>query len=166
VTTATAPLATREQLIEALAALHAAANTFHEIHETDSPAGEFFSGIEQRLRKEIFGDEVSDLEDGEWSQNPLEVAIHARSYELEADVLEEVQRHAPLGDRIRILRAMGPRCRALGSTAVMFSGILECTSCHRSTGSVYEGWRAVYNSDRDWDDILCPDCAAGGDDAS
>jgi len=164
-TTATAPLATREQLIEVLAALHAAASTFHEIHETDSPAGEFFSGIEQRLRKEIFGDEVSDHEDGEWTQNPLDVAIHARSYEFEADVLEQIQRYEPLGDRIRILRAMGPRCRALGSTAVMFSGILECTACHRSTGSDYEGWRAVYNSERDWDDILCPDCAAGRDDA-
>jgi hypothetical protein len=164
--TATAPSATSEQLIEALAAIHAAASTFHVIHEPDSPAGEFFSGLELRLREEIFGQ--GPAEGDEWTHDPLEVAIEARSYEFEADALERVEAHEPLGERIRTLRAMGPRVRTLGSTAVMFSGILECSSCHRSTASDYEGWRAVYNRKRDWDDILCPECSAekGRDDAS
>jgi integrase len=130
-TTATPLAPTREQLFEALAALRAAGDTFDVLSEPDSAAGEFFKEVAHRLQDEFFGKE--HVENDEWMRDPIEVELQARSAEIEAEALAQVQQFQALGERIRTLRTMAPRYRELGTIDVQFSPIVRCVSLGRST---------------------------------
>lgn len=167
-TTATTLAPTREQLIEAIAALRAARDTFHVLLEPDSAAGEFFGEIAHRLQDEFFGEEHVECSEGdEWMCDPVEVELHARETEIEADALEYVQQYQALGDRIRTLRAMAPRYRELETIDLQFSTIMRCDCGSIETESA-KGWHAVRRTnERGMDETipLCPKCATEADDA-
>ncbi len=152
---------TREQLIDAVAALKAAGDTLCVLHEPDSGAGEFFGQIAERLQEELLGYEL--VGDDTWMEDPLEVEIYSRAAELEAAALEQT---APLAERITTLRLMAPRYRTFGTINIRFDDLMRCASCGIGTRDSGEGCQAKLDEGHGLAEFLCPACANGGGDAS
>jgi hypothetical protein len=112
VTTTTAP--TREVLVEAVAAVDAAASVLRELVGDEDEHAEFFDELARRLKVEVLAGPPND----EWTpDHPVVVEVEARSNELEADALE---RGRGALDRVPVLRARAADYREQGTTDIMF----------------------------------------------
>ena len=113
--TATTTAPPHEVLVEAVAAVDAAAGVFYELLGADDATATYYEGIARRLRVELLGGPTED----EWTEDhPLIVEIMARSAEIEADALE--QGFSGTIDRVSVLRARATDYREQGTTDIMF----------------------------------------------
>jgi hypothetical protein len=112
VATVTAP--SRESLVEAVAAVEAAAGTMFQLLGAEHPAAELFDNLARELRADVLGGPP----ESEWTpDHPVVVEITARASEIEADALEA----ASANERVALLRLRAADYREQGTVNLMFS---------------------------------------------
>jgi hypothetical protein len=110
VATVTAP--SRESLVEAVAAVQAAAGTMHQLLGVDHPAAEHFELLASEIRANVLGPP-----EDEWKpDHPTVVEIVARADEIEADALEV----SSVNKRVALLRLRAADYREKGTTDLDF----------------------------------------------
>jgi hypothetical protein len=77
----------RETAIDLLAALDLAGDLFAAPFVHDDDVADYLGALRERLVREVFG-AYTEGDDDPWTRDSHVVAIHARSAEMQADVLE------------------------------------------------------------------------------